>query len=186
MSSHFIASYYVWQCVCVCVCERARMHALIAQLLQLFVTPWTAACQLPLSMGFPRQEYLSGLLFPLQGVFLNQGSNPKSPALQADSLLSEPPGKPTVALNKFIILLSLKKLKNAFVSEVIISLRLNFWSFSSHSLCFSITWDHGESPCIAFNGEYDPNSVFWAVFMLLRFCWISFTILLVQGIRLRK
>ena len=112
MSSHFIASYYVWQCVC--VCERARTHALIAQLLQLFVTPWTAACQLPLSMGFPRQEYLSGLLFPLQGVFLNQGSNPKSPALQADSLLSEPPGKPTVALNKFIILLSLKKLKKRF------------------------------------------------------------------------
>ena len=101
-------------CVCVCVCARTRTHALIAQLLQLFVTPWTAACQAPLSMGFPRQRYWSGLLFPLQGVFLNQGPNPKSLALQADSLLSEPPGKPTVALNKFIILLSLKKLKKRF------------------------------------------------------------------------
>ena len=41
-----------------------------------FVTPWTVACQAPLSMGFPRQEYWSGLPFPSPGVFLTQGSNP--------------------------------------------------------------------------------------------------------------
>ena len=49
----------------------------------------------PLSMGFSRQEYWSGLPFPFQGIFLTQGSNP-SPALQADSLPSEPPGKPCI------------------------------------------------------------------------------------------
>ena len=43
-----------------------------------------------LSMGFPRQEYWSGLPFPSPGDLFNLGSEPGSPALQADSLLSEP------------------------------------------------------------------------------------------------
>ena len=43
-----------------------------------FVTPWTVAHQAPLSMGFPRQEYRSGLPFPSPGVFLTQGSLPLS------------------------------------------------------------------------------------------------------------
>ena len=43
---------------------------------QFFVTPWTLACQDPLSMGFSRQEYWSGLAFLLQGIFLTQGLNP--------------------------------------------------------------------------------------------------------------
>ena len=60
---------------------------------QLFVTPWTVACQTPLSMGFPRQEYWSGLLFLSPGEFSNLGVKPVSPTLQANSLLSEPPGK---------------------------------------------------------------------------------------------
>ena len=60
-----------------------------------FGTPWTVACQVPLSMGFPRQEYWSGLLFPSPGDIPSPGIEPRSPALQADSLLlSEPPGKP--------------------------------------------------------------------------------------------
>ena len=58
------------------------------------VTPWTAACQVPLSTGFSREEYWSGLPFPSPGDLLNPGIEPKSPALQADALLSEPPGKP--------------------------------------------------------------------------------------------
>ena len=41
----------------------------------LFVTPWTAACQAPLSMGFSRQEYCCHFL--LQGIFMTQGSNPR-------------------------------------------------------------------------------------------------------------
>ena len=54
-------------------------------------TPWTVACQSPLSMGFSRQESWSGLLFPSLGYLPYPGIELKSPALQADSLLSEPP-----------------------------------------------------------------------------------------------
>ena len=45
-------------------------------------------------MGFPRQEFLSGLPFPSLGDLPNPGIEPWSPVLQADSLPSEPPGKP--------------------------------------------------------------------------------------------
>ena len=61
---------------------------------QLFATPWTVAHQAPPSMGFSRQEYWSGLPFPSPGDLPNTGIEPRSPALQADALISEPPGKP--------------------------------------------------------------------------------------------
>ena len=57
-------------------------------------TPWTVAHQTPLSMGFSRQEYWSGLPFPSPGDLPNPGMEPGSPPLQADSLPSELPGKP--------------------------------------------------------------------------------------------
>ena len=60
----------------------------------LFVTLWTVACHAPLSMEFSRQEYWSGLPFPLPGDLPDPSVKLGSPALQADSLLSEPPGKP--------------------------------------------------------------------------------------------
>ena len=60
---------------------------------RLFMTPWTVAC--PSSpMEFSRQEYWSELPFPSPGALLDPGIEPKSPALQVDSLQSEPPGKP--------------------------------------------------------------------------------------------
>ena len=62
---------------------------------QLFVTLWTVACQAPQFMGFSRQEYWSQLLFPFPEEFPNPVIKPESPALQADSLPSEPPGKPS-------------------------------------------------------------------------------------------
>ena len=52
----------------------------------------------PLSMGFSRQEYWSGLPFPSPGDLPDPGIEPGSPVLQADSLLSEPPGKWDVVL----------------------------------------------------------------------------------------
>ena len=58
---------------------------------QLFVTPWTVAYEAPQSMEFSRQEYWSGLPFPSPGDLPNPGIKPRSPALQADALLSEPP-----------------------------------------------------------------------------------------------
>ena len=61
---------------------------------RLIATPWTVARQAPLSMGFSRQEYWSGLPFPSLGDLSNPGIKPRSPALQADALSSEPPGKP--------------------------------------------------------------------------------------------
>ena len=57
---------------------------------QLFVTPWSVARQAPLSMGFSRQEYWSGLPFPTPGDLHDPGIEPVSPALQADSLLNGP------------------------------------------------------------------------------------------------
>ena len=58
------------------------------------LTPWIIACQAPLFMDFSRQEYWNGLPFPSPGDLPNPGIEARSPALQADSLLSEPPGKP--------------------------------------------------------------------------------------------
>ena len=52
----------------------------------LFVIPWTVALQAPLSMGFPRQEYWSGLPFPPTGNLPDPGIKPTSLTLQADSL----------------------------------------------------------------------------------------------------
>ena len=60
---------------------------------QLFAAPWTVAHQAPLSMVFSRQ-YWSELPFPSQGDLPNPGINPRSPELQAKSLLSGPSGKP--------------------------------------------------------------------------------------------
>ena len=58
------------------------------------MTPWTTAQQAPPSMGFSRQEYWNGLPFPPPGDLPYPGMEPRSPALQADSLPAEPPGKP--------------------------------------------------------------------------------------------
>ena len=69
-----------------------------AQLLShewLFVTPWTVACQVCLSMGFPRQEYWSELLFPIPGDLPDPGIKSVSPALAGRFFITEPPGKPS-------------------------------------------------------------------------------------------
>ena len=57
--------------------------------------PGSAVHEAPLSMGFSRQEYWSGLPFPSPRDLPDPGIKPRSPALQADALTSEPPGKPT-------------------------------------------------------------------------------------------
>ena len=58
---------------------------------RLFATPWTIAHQAPVSMGSSRQEYWSGLPFPSPGDLPDPGIEPRSPALQADALTSDPP-----------------------------------------------------------------------------------------------
>ena len=69
---------------CVCVCSVVPDSA----------TPWTVAHQLPLSMGFPKQEYWSGLPFPSLGDLPDPGIEPRSLALVGRFFTTEPPGKP--------------------------------------------------------------------------------------------
>ena len=66
-------------------------------LVRVVATPGAVSRQAPPSVGFSRQEYWSGLPFPSPGDLPDPGIEPRSPALQADSLPSKPQGKP---LNK--------------------------------------------------------------------------------------
>ena len=76
-----------------------------AKLCPTLVTPWTVACQAPLSMGFSRQEYWSRLPFPSPGDLPNPGIEPGSPALQADSLPTELRGKTSCTYRPSVYLL---------------------------------------------------------------------------------
>ena len=69
---------------CLHACSVAQSHVIL----------WTVSCQVPLSVGFSRQEYCSGLPFSLSGDLPNPGTEPGSPTLQADSLPAKLPGKP--------------------------------------------------------------------------------------------
>ena len=74
-----LSQIFLWT-ICVCVC--------ILSCVWLFVIPWTLALQAPLSMGFPRQEYWSGLPFPSPGDLPDPGielASPLSPELAGDS-----------------------------------------------------------------------------------------------------
>ena len=72
--------------------EEVKSHNCV----QLFAIPWTVAYKAPLSMEFSRQEYWSGFKFPSPGDIPDPRIEPRSPALQADVLPSEPPGNPTI------------------------------------------------------------------------------------------
>ena len=63
----------------------------------LFSIPWITSHQAPLSMGFLRQEYWSGLLFSSTGDLPDPGIKPASPALAGRVSTAEPPGKPIVS-----------------------------------------------------------------------------------------
>ena len=97
-----------------------KVKAKLLSPVQLFATQWSVALQAPPSMGFSRQEYWSGLPFPSPGDLPNPGIEPRSPALQADALTSEPPGKPPLSpymfqivfQNPCIIMLSCRKFCN--------------------------------------------------------------------------
>ena len=67
------------------------------------VTPWTVACQAPLSIGFSWQEYWSGLPFPPPGDLPDPGIKLMSPALAGGFFTSEPPGKPVNLLMFYIV-----------------------------------------------------------------------------------
>ena len=108
--------------------------------------PWTEACQTPLSMRFPRQEYWSGLPFSSPGDLLNPGIEPGSPTLQADSLLSEPPGMLYIT----VFLRTKTLIKQAGGQIVHSGLQLSFssqtmysdsFSTSMHKVCTLFLWE---------------------------------------------
>ena len=67
----------MWVCECVCVCVYVCVHMQSFEA-NSFATPWTVACQVPLSVEFSRQEYQSGLPFPIPGVLPDLGMEPSS------------------------------------------------------------------------------------------------------------
>ena len=76
-----------WYCICFFSLDRRSYILLFSHCcVRLFATPWIVPHQAPLSLGFPRQEYWSGLPCPPPGDLLDPGIEPLSPALQADSL----------------------------------------------------------------------------------------------------
>jgi len=70
------------------------MKVIVAQLCPTVCDPMIVALKVPLFMEFSMQEYCTGLPFSSPGDLPDPGIEPGSPALQADFLLSEPPGKP--------------------------------------------------------------------------------------------
>ena len=76
--------------------ESSKVKVKLLSRVRLFATPWTVAYQASPSMGFPRQEYWSGLPFPSPGDLPDPGIEHRSPTLEADTLTSEPPGKPKI------------------------------------------------------------------------------------------
>ena len=78
------------------------VHAKSISLVWLFVTPWTTACQAPLSIGFPRQEYWSGLPFCSPVYLPDLGIEPVSPALTGRFFTTEPFGKPRTYISQYV------------------------------------------------------------------------------------
>ena len=74
-------------------CTRAQSFSHV----RLFAPLWTVACQAPLSMGYPRQEYWSGLPFPPPGDLPDPGMEPMFPALAGGFFTTKPPGKPLIS-----------------------------------------------------------------------------------------
>ena len=72
------------------------VHVWVLGHVQLFATPWTVALQALLSMGFPRQEYWSGVPFPPPGDLLSPGTEPPAPALASTFFTTAPPRKPEI------------------------------------------------------------------------------------------
>ena len=111
---HFIGEFNVWKLSKVLMTLPGYVENVVKSLshVRLFATPWTVAHQAPPFMGFPRQEYWSGLPFPSPGDLPNPGIEPRSPALQADALTSELPGNHGKCNWMLIVWVGLKRIKS--------------------------------------------------------------------------
>ena len=116
---------FTYNNVYVCVCQSLSC-------VRLFATPWTVACQAPLSMGFFREEYWSGLPFPSPGDPPNPGIKPGSSRSQAESLPSEPTGKPnnvyvSLLFSQIISPFPSTESKNLSFVHVVLQARILAW-----------------------------------------------------------
>ena len=93
----YLVTVYLKIALYLCLC----VFVLTLSGVQLFATPWTGARQVPLSMGFSRQEYWSGLPFPPPGDLPDPGIGLASPALAGRFLTIEPPGKPHICIYSY-------------------------------------------------------------------------------------
>ena len=104
-----LSDFFILICKCSLYILDSSPFACMLSHVWLFAIPWTVAHLAPLSMGFFRQEHWSGLPFPSPGDLPDSGIKPTShvsPALQADSLDTKPPGKPPFAVTHTTNILS--------------------------------------------------------------------------------
>ena len=115
------------------------------------MTPWTVTCQVPLSMGILQARYWSRLPCPPPGDLLNSGIKSRSPALQADSLPSEPPGKP----------------KNTAVSGLSLSQGIFLTQESNWGLlhCRQILFQ------LSYQGSPHASTLFFKIYILYHLFW---------------
>ena len=86
----------------ICMYQSVVVAVYLLSHVRFFATPWTVAHQISLSMGFPRQEYCSGLPFPFPADFSEPGIKPAYPAWQADSLPLSHLGSPCIYLYLYL------------------------------------------------------------------------------------
>ena len=104
--------------VCINICIYICVHAQLLICVQLFVTPWSVAHQVSLSMEFSRQEYWSRFPFTTPRDLSYPGIKPRSPTLQADSLPSEPSRKPIYTYIYITSSLSIHLLMDSYVASI--------------------------------------------------------------------
>ena len=135
----------------------------VAQSCSTLCDPWTIAHQAPLSMEFSSQEYRSGLPFSSPGDLPDPGITPKSPALQADSLLSEAPGEPKFCEHTLLVFPSyLEAICVNVVSAVLSAWNKNLSSF--HNQHLSLLSDSAQVLALLwgfFTTEYSAPRHFW-------------------------
>ena len=128
--------------ICWVIIKFVCMHA-CSVVSSLFVTLWIVACQAPLSMGFPRQKYWSGLPFSPPGDLTNPGIKPSSSTspLVTGFCTTEPPGKPTIKYNSSI----------NFVSSFLLFFFFFFLLLllKSFKLCLWTTFDFYQTPLLS-------------------------------------
>ena len=100
LASLHVSNTLIFSCSLLCLLQPLSewSHSVVSD----SAIPWTVVYQASLSMGFSRQEYWRGLPFPSPGDLPDPGIEPRSPALQADALASEPPGKPIYSYPNYI------------------------------------------------------------------------------------